>query len=292
MAPLPSPESIRDMSGVLHDIYNRGYLIAGVDDNTPGFSSRDPNTNEITGLEVSIVHEIAKAIFGPDDLQHTRVRLKTVVTAQKVPFVQDGRVDLTVSAVSMTCDRWKKVDFSTEYFTAAHKLLVPKGSALDPGDPPTYQGVNLDNLGEVLRDKRVCVTKGSSSVKLLTEHAPGAKLLQVDARSDCLMRLQQGRADAYFGHDSFMFGVADQDPTVAIVPDAINDQHYGIAIQKGHEDLTTFVNGVLARMRDPNNETTLLGLYKQYLGEKNAPKEVPPADERRPFPPSRAGAQR
>src|SRR5262249_1242153 len=103
-------------------IYLRGYLVAGVDDNTPFFSSPHPATGVIDGLEVALVHEIARAIFG-DDIN--RVRVKAIVTAQKVPFAQHGDVDLTVSAVSISCERWRKVAFSTEYFTAAHRLLVP-----------------------------------------------------------------------------------------------------------------------------------------------------------------------
>src|SRR5262249_3550074 len=154
--------------------------------------------------------EIAKAIFGPAYDESKNIRLKTVVTAQKVPFVADGTVDLTVSAVSMTCERWKQVAFSTEYFTAAHKLLVPKDSSINDDD-------DRDRLGEVLAGKRVCVTKGSSSVALLAKDAPDAVAVEVDARSDCLMKLQQGQAEAYLGHDSFMYGMLDQDQTVKMI---------------------------------------------------------------------------
>ena len=272
LSPLPPPGS---MPEEMSDIVSRGYLIAGVDDNTPRFSSRNPATGAIEGLEVALVHEIARAIFGDDT---NRVHLKTIVTAQKVPFAEHGNVDLTVSAVSISCERWRDVAFSTEYFTATHKLLVPLDSRITADDVP-------DRLSDVLRSKRVCVTKGSSSVGLLAKIAPDAVPVKVDARSDCLMKLQQARADAYLGHDSFMYGMVDQDRSVTIVPGTINDQHYGIAIQRGHEDLASFVNGVLDRMRD---DGTLLRLYGDHLKD-HAPTELPPVDESGP--PPRGGAR-
>jgi polar amino acid transport system substrate-binding protein len=145
-ARLPTPGEMPEGS-YMRTIQNHRRLVAGVDENTLRFSARDPLTGGIDGLEVDIVREIARAITGRDDA----FQLKTLVTAQKVPFVEDGTVDLTVSAVSMTCARLGHAYFSTEYYRAEHKLLVRSDS-------------RINDIGD-LAGRKVCVTAGSSSVK-------------------------------------------------------------------------------------------------------------------------------
>ena len=252
-APLPTPGEM-PAGSYMRTIQNGGRLVAGVDENTLRFSARDPLTGEIDGLEVDIVREIARAITGRDNA----VQLKTVVTAQKVPFVKDGKVDLTVSAVSMTCARSGQVGFSTEYYRAEHKLLVRSDS-------------RIHDIGD-LAGRKVCVTTGSSSVKVLGQAAPDAVQVPLEARTDCLVALQQGEVEAYFSHDAILFGMQEQDPTTKILDQALSTQHYGIAIAKQHPEFVRFVNAVLERMRA---DGTLAFLYAKWLGSR-AP-AVPPA---------------
>ena len=189
-------------------------------------------TGVIDGLEVDIARQLAQAILGDPG----KVRLKTLVTAQKVPYAADGTVDLTVSAVSMTCARWGLVDFSTEYYTAQHKLLVRSDS----------------DIGGIqdLAGRRVCVTTGSSSVNVLKDKAPSTTIqVPLEARTDCLVALQEGTVEAYFSHDSILRGMQKQDPNTQIVGEAVAPQHYGIAIAKDHTGFVRFVNAVLERMR-------------------------------------------
>jgi polar amino acid transport system substrate-binding protein len=241
--PLPTPGQM-PAGSTMAEIQKRGFLRVGVDENTLQFSARDPKTGELVGFEVDLAHKIAQAIFGNPDA----IKLVTVVTAQKVPFVKDHTVDLTISGVSMTCARWQDVEFSTEYFTAFHKLLVRNDS--------TISGI------QDLAGRKVCVTIGSSSVGILTGVAPKAIQVPKEARSDCLLALQEGEVEAYFSHDAILYGMQLQDPNTKILPDAVSAQHYGIAIAKDHDDFVRFVNALLEQMRA---DGSLGGLVDSWL---------------------------
>ncbi len=238
--PRPTPGDFPARSA-LRKIYDRGYLIAGIDENTPHLGERDPRNAEFHGLEVDLVYEIAAAIFGDPD--PGRVRFKTVVTKEKNDVVEHGVVDLTASADSVTCERKQKVDFSSVYLETGHVLLV--------------RGADGIAATEQLAGRPVCVTAGSSSVGLLAEKIPTARPVEVDARNDCLVALQQGDADAYLGHTTFARGMRDQDPSMVILPESLRTQDYGIAVSKDAPDLLGLVNGVLQEMRDDGGLATL-----------------------------------
>jgi polar amino acid transport system substrate-binding protein len=254
-APLPPPGQMPEGTP-MREIQDHGKLVVGIDENTLGWAALNPETNDIEGLEVDLVKEIARAIFGDPN----QIVFKTVVTAQKNEVVRTGDVDLTASADSMSCDRWNIVSFSSEYFTAHQKLMVRV-------DSPIHGASDLAG-------RTVCVTAGSSSVALLQEIAPKARSLEVQGRTDCLVALQQGDAAAYLAHDTFLLGMVRQDPqNMQILPTEYSTQDYGIAIAHERPALVRFVNGVLEQMR---GDGRLVALYLKWLGVA-APAQAPAA---------------
>jgi polar amino acid transport system substrate-binding protein len=236
-------------------IQRRGYLIAGVDQNTLLFAYFNPLDNQLEGFEIDLLHQLARAILGNPNAIHYRA----VTTAERVSAVQDGSVDIVADAMTMTCQRRTQVDFSSVYYDAKQRLLVPLNSPI--------HGV-ADLAG-----RRVCATVGSTSIQTLASLPSHPISYPVAQRTDCLVALQEGRVDAVTSDDSILLGFRAQDPYTKLVGPPLADEPYGMAISKAHPDFVRFVNGVLARLRGNGDWRAM---FSQRLGSFAAT-PAPPA---------------
>ena len=261
--PLP-PAGQMPPGSQMAKIQQRGHLIVGVDQGTLNWGYRNPGDGSIRGLDVDLLRAVATAIFGKNADLTKVIEFETVTTAERISAVKSGKVDMVASLLTATCDRWADVDFSTVYYNAEQEVLVP-------ADSPVH--VVTDLAG-----KRVCATRGSTSIAKIAQAVPKAKLYPVDTRTDCLVALQEGKVDAITSDNTILASFQAQDGAAdnTRILGALEQEPYAIAMQKGHEDLVKFVNSVLEQMR---NDQSLQGLYTYWLGA-NAPATPPTAHYR------------
>lgn len=252
-ATLPTPGAMPPGS-FMERIKERGYLIAGVNAGFLHFGYLNPFSGQIEGFEIDLVRTLARAIFGnsnPND-----VHLEALTVPQRIPFVQQGKVDIVVDAVTITCARRQQVDFSTVYYDAGQRVLVPITSNVR----------GLQDLG----DKRVCATEQSTPLQVIEAYPSHPIAVGAPQAIDCLVYLQQGRVAAISTDDSILLGFKAQDPYTQVVGPPLADVPYGMAISKAHPDFVRFVNGVLAQMRA---DGAWRAIYKHWLG---SPVKAPP----------------
>jgi polar amino acid transport system substrate-binding protein len=253
-ATLPAPRAM-PAGGFMARIERRGYLIAGVDQNTLLFAYFNPLTQRLEGFEIDLLRQLAQAIFGDPGA----IQFKAITTAERIPAVQSGSVDVVADAMTITCQRRTQVDFSSVYYDAAQRLLVPINSPIH----------GAGDLG----GKRVCATIGSTSIATVESLRPRPTPFPVAQRTDCLVALQQGQADAISTDDAILLGFKAQDPYSKIIGPRLADEPYGMAISKTHPEFVRFVNGVLAQMRANG---TWRSIYARWLG-KYSSTPAPPA---------------
>jgi polar amino acid transport system substrate-binding protein len=235
-------------------IQDVGHLVVGVDQTTLLFGSLNPKTGIIEGFDIDMLRQVSQAIFGTPD----KIQMVAITSAQRIPYVQQGKVDIVARTMTINCDRWKQVDFSTEYYRANQRVLVPLGSPA--------QG--LQDLG----GKKVCATAGSTSSSNIKAAASHPVAVEVSEWTDCLAALQQGRVDAVSTDDSILVGLQAQDPYTKLVGQPFAPQPYGMAISKDHQDFVSFVNAVLDQMRANG---AWANIYKTWIGDPIPP--PPPA---------------
>jgi polar amino acid transport system substrate-binding protein len=233
-------------------IRSRGRLIAGVDQNTYLFGYRDAASGQIVGFDVDVARQVAAAIFGDPN----RIQFTAITSAQRIPFIQNGSVDIVVHTMTINCDRLKQVAFSTVYYDAGQRVLVPKSSPAN----------GIGDLG----GKKVCAAAGSTSIANIAHAASHPVPVSVADWTDCLVLLQQGQIDAISTDDTILAGMAAQDPNLKLVGGRFTDEPYGVAMSRSAPDLVRFVNGVLDGMRADGRWASI---YTRWLG---GPAPAPP----------------
>ncbi|BCY08010.1 glutamate ABC transporter substrate-binding protein [Actinoplanes sp. L3-i22] len=249
---LPAPGKMPAKSTMAR-IAARGRLIVGVDQNAYLFGFRDPASGDLVGFEIDLAHEMSRAIFGDPD----KVQFQAITTADRIPVLQDGRVDMVIRTMTMTCERWQQVSFSSEYLASHQRLLVRRGSGVK----------EFGDLG----GRKVCATRGSTSIRTIAAQPSKPIAVATDSTLDCLVMLQQGQVDAVSTIDVLLAGLAAQDPTTEVTGEFVSDEPSGIGIAKDSPDLVRFVNGVLEKLRADGTWTRSYQHWLTALGPAPAP---------------------
>jgi polar amino acid transport system substrate-binding protein len=236
-------------------IRDRGYLLVGVSADTLLMGARNPLSGNIEGFDIDVLHQVAQAILGdPDAIQY-----RVITSAQRLPSLQgDDPVDIVARTMTMTCDRWQSIDFSTEYYHAGQKLLVASDS-------------DATSLAD-LAGERVCAPASTTTYDRIADS--GVEAVAAETHTQCLVRFQQGDVVAIAGDDTILAGFAAQDPYAKVVGDAISDEPYGLGMQQGQEDLVRFVNQVLEDMRTDGRWEQIYTKWLGGLGDATPPAAV------------------
>jgi polar amino acid transport system substrate-binding protein len=249
------------------NIKAKGRLVAGVSADTLLFGFRNPLSGRLEGLDVDLIREVAKKIFGVDDAQvDAKIEFRVIPYSARLPLLESGAIDIVAHTMTINCDRWKRINFSTQYYSAGQRLLVRGDS-------------NATELANLPKDTRVCVPEKSTSEETVDANAvlKANKVSRSDI-TECLVAMQQGDADATLSDDAVLAGFVQQDPYLKIVGPAITQEPYGIGVSKKNVGFAQFVNSVLEDLR------TNGGLKALFEKHKLTTAEVPAADTSRPLP--------
>jgi polar amino acid transport system substrate-binding protein len=239
--PLPSFDALPPGS-TMAAIHDRDKLIVGVSGDTLLFGARNALTKQIEGFDIDMLKEVAKAIFGPDG--ESRITYKVITYADRLPNLEagpdNGGVDIVAHTMTINCNRWLRIAFSSEYFHAGQRVLVKNESGFD----------SIETLNGA--EATVCAPEGSTNIDYLRDPDNGFDQMVVLAKpdiTDCLVAMQQGEADAATGDDTVLAGLAAQDPNTEVVGGTFTDEPYGLGMAKEKIDFVRFVNGVIEEMR-------------------------------------------
>jgi ABC-type amino acid transport substrate-binding protein len=255
----PDSPAPSEVSGpTIDEIKAAGKLVCGVKFDVIAFGFRNPTTGEVEGFDADLCREIAEALgVEPDFVE--------AISANRIPFIQEDRVDIVISTMTRTEERLQEIDFSKIYYLAGQRILVKS-------DSPHQEVEDLVDAGVT-----VCSGQGSTSEANLREKGVAEdKLLLTATYSEAAQALLDGRCDAVSTDDSILFGLAQQNEGLEVRGERFTEEPLGIGVKKGKEDLVEFINGVLDDMAASGRWAELYDTHiKPYTGEE-APE--PPLD--------------
>ena len=242
---LPLFLSAPAQTATLQEIQQAGVIRIGVNPNFPPMSSFGA-TNQLEGFDVDVANAIGRALG-------VRVQLVPTATAQRIPFLTAGRVDLALGALTITPERAQVIDFTVPLHTETMSVLLTdrvraaSWRELDRGD------ITLVNM------------RGNTSVALLKEKLPRAKVLLVDGNADTVRALAQGRADAMVENIDFFWRYTKAHPNVRWrrLPEPILTKTCGIGVGKGNAALLAAVNDALRKL---HTDGTVGRLWEKWYG--------------------------
>jgi glutamate transport system substrate-binding protein len=218
----------------------------------PPFGFKNPQSGDVEGFDV----DFGKAVA---DKLGVEPELVEAISDNRIPFIQDGTVDLVLSTMTINAERAQEIGFTNPYFIAKGRILVPKDSDI--------KGV------EDLAGKKVCTALGSTYEETLKTEAPEADLRLVDAYSECLELLQNGAVDAISTDDVILTGMIQQDDSLELVGEPLTTEPYGAGIKDGDTEFQAFVNEVVAAYKEDGRWADS---YEKWVGSFTGVEQDPP----------------
>jgi glutamate transport system substrate-binding protein len=216
-------------------IERRGVLTVSIAFDLPMFGYKDPATGRITGFDAEVARMVAKAVTGSEQ----NIRFIETVPSNREDFLQRGVVDIVVDTYSITEERRRLVGFTVPYYYAGQDALV--------------RADDKDTLGVAdLAGKKVCMASGTTSVGQLRSRSPRSQLVIVDAYSECLPPLLDGRIDAMSTDNTILLGLLSRYPDqLRLVGKPFSKEPYGIGVRKDDTVFRDYLDGLIVRyLRD------------------------------------------
>ena len=182
-----------------------------------------------TGFDVELVEALGKAMGRP--IEWIDIDFKGLV-----PGLVSRRFDMAVSAIYITDERKKVVDFTVPYYAGGLVVMVKDGNKAiaKPAD---------------LAGKKVSVQVGTKSVSFLKEKYPQAQLVEVEKNQEMFNLVDIGRVDAAVTGKPAAYQYARTKGGLKVLPEQLTVEEYGMAVRKDLPELTKALNEALAKLK-------------------------------------------
>ena len=246
--------------GTLKKIKDSGSITIGHRDASIPFSYYDDKQQPV-GYAVDLCLRIVDAVKTELKMDKLEVKYQLVTSANRIPLMGNGTIDLECGSTTNNLERQKQVWFTITHFVTANRWVAKKAA-------------NLKTLQD-LKGKTIVSTAGTTNIKGITEinaaQNLGLNIISANGHPEAFQMVETGRAAAFVMDDILLYSLVAQSRNpgeYAISTEATSVEPYGIMLRK---DDAAFKKVVDAAMVNIYKSGQINGIYEKWFR-----KPVPP----------------
>ena len=249
--------------GTLQKIKSSGAITIGHRDASIPFSYYDDKQQPV-GYAMDLCHRIAEAVKAELKMPKLDVKYQLVTSANRIPLMANGTIDLECGSTTNNIARQKEVSFTITHFVTANRWVYKKSA-------------KLDTL-ESLKGKTIVSTAGTTNIKGMTEINAaknlGMNIISANGHPEAFQMVETGRAVAFAMDDILLASLAasSRNPSeFAISSEKTSVEPYGIMLRK---DDAAYKKVVDAAMVNTYKSGAINAIYSKWFEKPVPPKGI------------------
>ncbi len=206
----------------LDQIKESGTINIGVFSDKNPFGYVDEN-GEYQGYDVYFADRLAKDLG-------VEVNYVSTEAANRIEYLQTGKVDVILANFTVTPQRAEEVDFALPYMNVALGVVSPESRVID----------SLESWDE---NDEMIVISGTTAETYLTESYPNIKLQKYDTYANAKNAIENGNGAAWANDNTEVIAFALQNPGYTVgIPTLGSSDTIAPAVSKGNQTLLDWIN--------------------------------------------------
>jgi glutamate/aspartate transport system substrate-binding protein len=235
------PLSAQELTGTLKKIKDTGSITIGHRDASIPFSYYDDKQQPV-GFAMEICAHVVDAVKADLKLPKIDVNYALVTSANRIPLMANGTIDLECGSTTNNIERQKQVGFTNTHFLTASRYVTKKASKI----------ASIDDL----KGKTVTSTSGTTNIKQLNdvnnERKLGINIIPANGHAEAFLMVETDRAVAFVMDDILLASLVASSKTpdaYQISSDAFSlPEPYGIMLRRDDPDFKRVVDAATASL--------------------------------------------
>lgn len=260
---LAAPAAAQD-SGTLKKIRDSNSITIGHRDGSIPFSYYDDKQQPI-GYAVDLCLRIVDAIKTELKMPKLEVKYQLVTSANRIPLMANGTIDLECGSTTNNLARQKEVSFTITHFLTATRVVSKKTA-------------NLKSI-EDMKGKTMVSTSGTTNITQLTElnknQNMGMNIIPANGHPEAFQMVETGRAVGFAMDDILLYSLVAQSRTPGdfVISDfALSlPEPYGIMLRKDDPQFKKVVDNAMTQLYKSG---AINAIYEKWFQKPVPPKNI------------------